>query len=412
MKNGSSNIGRILAEKDKNLAAWLTLWRVRGVGPVLFRDLCHYFESPEQALKASHAQLIEARVQHKVAAAISSASLDDATPDLKWLEQDQQTLLTWGQAEYPRLLTELGKTAPPLLFVKGDVKALSIPQLAMVGSRNPTASGKNIAKAFAQHLSANGLAITSGLAYGIDAASHEGALKEGGCSIAVMATGADRVYPARHRNLAHQIAEQGALVTEFPIGVQPRAQNFPRRNRLISGLSLGTLVVEAAMRSGSLITARFANEQGREVFAIPGSIHNPMVKGCHRLIRQGAKLVETADDVFEELTALLSYQLMSPVKQSNHDVWSSSSSDQDESDKIQQLPLSDVFSDKNSATIQGDDPNQKIVLEAMEYELISIEKLIAKTQLSPEIVASVVLILELQGLIATSGGGMYSRNQS
>lgn len=209
---------------------------------------------------------------------------------------------------YPRLLREIPKP-PPLLFVRGDPTCLSLPQVAIVGSRNPTAGGCENAERFARYLAECGFAITSGLALGIDAAAHQGALNAKGKTIAVMGTGIDLVYPARHRNLAQAIlAGGGALVSEFPLGVSSQAANFPQRNRIISGLSGGTLVVEAAVQSGSLITASYALQHDREVFAIPGSIHNPLARGCHQLIRQGATLVETAQDIVDQLAGLISYK--------------------------------------------------------------------------------------------------------
>ncbi len=213
--------------------------------------------------------------------------------------------MTWDSAAYPALLASIPD--PPLaLFVEGDADVLALPQLAVVGSRNPTAHGRDTAVQFAAHLARSGLAITSGLALGIDAASHRGALQAGGRTVAVLGCGLDTIYPRENEPLAAAItAGGGALVADLPTGTAPLKQHFPRRNRIISGLSVGTLVVEAALRSGSLITARLAGEQGREVFAIPGSIHNPLARGCHRLIRQGAKLVEDADDIFVELGALL-----------------------------------------------------------------------------------------------------------
>ena len=226
---------------------------------------------------------------------------------MEWLSQPGNHVVHFQDAAYPALLKQIADP-PPLLFVRGDRDYLAQPQLAIVGSRNPTHTGRALAREFAAHLASFGLTITSGLASGIDGAAHQGAIEAGGTTLAVTGTGLDRVYPARHRDLAHRVAENGALVTEFPPGTAPLAANFPRRNRLISGLSLGTLVVEAALRSGSLITARSALEQGREVFAIPGSIHNPLARGCHALIRDGAKLVESGEwvqpgDPVLELTA-------------------------------------------------------------------------------------------------------------
>ncbi len=227
--------------------------------------------------------------------------------DLRWAEKPNCHLLTLTDPAYPALLRQT-TTLPPVLFVHGNVTLLSTPQIAIVGSRYPSPEGLENARRFAYSFSAEGITVTSGLALGIDGAAHHGALQNTGRTLAVMGHGLDHIYPMRHRALADRILEQGGgLVSEFPLGVKPVAAYFPQRNRIISGLSLGTLVVEAALRSGSLITARFALEQGREVFAIPGSVHSPLTKGCHALIRQGAKLVEVANDVLEELDTLFGY---------------------------------------------------------------------------------------------------------
>ena len=228
----------------------------------------------------------------------------DLEADLQWLQSPAHDLITATDPRYPERLGQL-PGAPLALFTRGDPELLGRPQIAIVGARSATPQGLENAQAFAAELCRRGLVVTSGLALGVDAAAHRGALAAGGLTIAACATGLDRVYPARHRDLAHQIIEEGLLVSEFPTGVTARAESFPRRNRIISGLSLGVLVVEAANPSGSLVTARHAAEQGRELFAIPGSIHNPMARGCHRLIRDGAKLVETAADILEEIAPQL-----------------------------------------------------------------------------------------------------------
>ena len=220
--------------------------------------------------------------------------------DLAWLSQNNNYAITFNEANYPYQLKEIADP-PPILFVRGNPDLLAAPQIAIVGSRNPSASGEETAFNFAKTLSQHGFTITSGLALGIDAASHRGALSAKGYTIAVAGTGLDRVYPARHKDLATEIVNTGAIISEFPPGTTAKANHFPRRNRIISGLCQGLLVVEAAKQSGSLITARMALEQNREVFAIPGSIHNPLARGCNALIRQGAKLVETTQDILEEL---------------------------------------------------------------------------------------------------------------
>jgi DNA processing protein len=298
--------------------------------------------------------------------------------DLAWLEQPGNHLLRLDDPRYPPLLRQI-PYPPPLLFVHGDPDCLRLPQLAIVGTRNPTPLGRETAQRFAAYLAEFGLVITSGLALGIDAAAHEGALASGGRTLAVMGTSLDRVYPARNRDLAHAIAERGALVSELPIGTPPVAENFPRRNRLISGLALGVLVVEAATQSGSLITARLANEQGREVFAIPGSIHNPLAKGCHALIRQGAKLVETAADILEELGALAT---------------------------AASEPASCPAAASSSAAL---DDEYRQLLATMGDEPVGIDLLVDRCGLTAEAVSSMLLILELEGYVAAIPGGLYGR---
>jgi DNA processing protein len=305
----------------------------------------------------------------------------DVERDLGWLQAPGHQLLPCTSPSYPRLLAQT-TGAPLVLWVDGDPAALSEPQLAIVGSRNPTAAGAETAFAFAEFLGAAGLTITSGIAEGIDAAAHRGALAGGGRTIAVCGTGLDLVFPREHAALAREITARGALVSEFPIGTPARRAHFPQRNRIISGLALGTLVVEAARRSGSLITARFAGEQGREVFAIPGSIHNPLSRGCHALIRQGAKLVESAEDILAELPALAGAlkEIQRPA---------TSPSEENPADEL--------------------DKDYKILLDALGFEPASIDTLAERTEFSAEAVASMLLILELQGLVEAGAGGAYCR---
>lgn len=284
-------------------AAWLRLVLTPGVGPAAARDLLAAFGLPEEVLAAgseARARVVGAPLARAIAARDPERerAIDAA---LEWASAGHHHLVSLADPLYPKPLLQIGDP-PPLLYVAGDPGVLSLPALAMVGSRSASATGAETAEAFAAALAATGLAIVSGLALGIDAASHRGALRAGGATVAVLGTGADRVYPARNRELAQAIvARGGALVSELPLGTGVRRDHFPRRNRLIAGLSLGVLVVEAALRSGSLGTARQAGEFGREVFAIPGSIHSPLAKGCHLLIKQGARLVESASDVLDEL---------------------------------------------------------------------------------------------------------------
>ena len=219
---------------------------------------------------------------------------------MRWLSLENNFLVTLADSHYPKALLEINDP-PPVLYAKGKLGLLNQPSIAIVGSRNATTQGKENAEAFAKGLSSYGLCIVSGLALGIDGAAHRGALQANGSTIAVAATGLDIVYPSKHLDLAHQIAKHGLLISEFSLGETSKPENFPRRNRLISGLSLGCLVVEASLQSGSQITARLSTEQGREVFVIPGSIHSPTSKGCHQLIKQGAKLVDNLQDIIEDL---------------------------------------------------------------------------------------------------------------
>src|SRR5512139_1116054 len=286
---------------EERLRYWLALLHAPGVGPVTIRELLDGREPDELFARGGPAGLPEPLRQ-----SLKNPDWKAVDADFAWLcGGTGRSIITLRDHAYPALLQEL-PDAPPLLFVQGSVEVLTSPQLAMVGSRNPTTVGSETARDFARHLAGMGLTITSGLALGIDAASHRGALDAQGQTIAVMGTGVDRIYPAAHRDLAHAIvAGGGALISGYSPATPPLPGNFPRRNRIISGLSYGTLVVEAARQSGSLITARLAGEQRREVFAIPGSIHNPLARGCHQLIRDGARLVETSEDVLVELAPRL-----------------------------------------------------------------------------------------------------------
>ena len=284
---------------SEDTRAWAAL-ALRNLPSSAMHALLTAFGGPAEVLGARPAQ-VRAVVAEPIAARLAAVP-DEAlvARTLAWLDAPDHHLIAWGDPRYPKALLALGHS-PPVLYYLGDTAILDVPAFAIVGSRSASAQGKENARAFAHALSEAGLAIVSGLAIGIDAAAHEGALEGRSGTLAVVGTGLDRVYPARHRDLAHRIVGHGGLVSEFAPGTPPLDFNFPRRNRLISGLSQGVLVVEAALHSGSLITARYAGEQGRDVFAIPGSIHSPLSKGCHKLIREGAKLVETAQDVLEEM---------------------------------------------------------------------------------------------------------------
>ncbi len=299
-----------------------------------------------------------------------------------WLKGSDRHLVTFDGEDYPPLLAEL-VDAPLALWVQGaNLALLSGPQLAIVGSRSPTSGGRDNAEAFARHLAERGLTITSGLAIGIDGAGHRGALEQAGGTIAVLGGGLDSIYPRVHASLAAAIAERGLLVSEYPPGVEPRKQHFPQRNRIIAGLSLGTLVVEATRRSGSLITARLAADYGREVFAIPGSIHNPLARGCHLLIRSGAKLVEEATDIFVELAPQLNIDVATIERTRSH-------------------PVGEL------ATI--DAPEYRKVLGLLGFEPRSITALAEASGLTAAELSSMLLVLELEGVVEALPGGRYSR---
>ena len=293
----------IPASRTASLADWLRLEGARGVGLRTAHRLLEAFGSPRAIFEAGHAALA-AQVGPALARTLCAppertiCALIDTT--LAWLQAPSHHVLALGDAAYPQALANI-PDPPLLLYIKGRVDLLARPALAIVGSRNATVQGKANAAAFATALSETGVCVVSGLALGIDAAAHEGALRGAGSTIAVVGTGADLSYPARNRALAARIADEGCIVSEYALGTPPTSGNFPRRNRIISGLSSGVLVIEAAAQSGSLITARVAAEQGREVFALPGSIHAPLAKGCHRLIRDGARLVETVSEVLEAM---------------------------------------------------------------------------------------------------------------
>lgn len=348
------------------------------------------FGSAEQAWSAGPAGWTEAGLRPDSLAFLASPPWDQVEAELEWAAETDNHILTWVDEAYPRLLRETSG-APPVLYVRGAVECLAMPQLAVVGSRNPTPGGRDNAYRFARTLAASGLCITSGLALGIDTEAHRGALASGGLTIAVAGTGLDRVYPASNRDLAHRVVAQGALVSEFPLGSGVRRGNFPRRNRVMSGLSLGTLVVEATLRSGSLITARLAMEQGREVFAIPGSIHSPLAKGCHRLLRDGAKLVESAEDVLEELAPLVSVVMEGFVR----------------SPEVPAADRSEPFD--GPAGPDETDADYALLREAIGFDPLPVDSMVERTGLTAEAVSSMLLILELNGDIQALPGGLYCR---
>lgn len=357
------------------LAAWLRLTLIPGIGGETQRKLLAAFGLPQSIFSASFSSLrgvVGDKAAHLLRDTDNSAAVAAA---LQWAAADGQHIVTLADSEYPQALLEI--TDPPsLLYVRGRYALLNQAALAVVGSRNPTPQGVLNAENFAEALAAEGLVIVSGLALGIDAAAHRGALRVHGGSIAFIGTGIDRIYPARNLELAHQLALEGAIVSEFPLGTPAIPANFPRRNRLISGIARGVLVVEAAPQSGSLITARLAGEQGREVFAIPGSIHSPHSRGCHQLIKQGAKLVETAEDIRVELR------------------WPGKSP-----------PTSEDATPPQDAASETADP----LLALLGFDPCSLDELAVRSALPIEILNARLLQLELAGDICTLPGGCFQR---
>lgn len=365
-------------EKEFDPYPWLALLHANVLSHAQKLDLLRITGSAHGALHADPSVLSSLGIAAQEHHALLNPNRAVLEPDLNWLAQPHHELVVLGAPQYPPMLRAIPD--PPLaLFVDGDPEVLSHPQIAMVGSRNPTAQGRENAALFARYLCGCGFAITSGLARGIDAASHFAALKAGGFSVAVCGTGLNTVYPTQHKRLAAELAESGAVVSEFPCNTPPHRYNFPRRNRIISGLAAGTLVIEAAHRSGSLITARLAGEQGREIFAIPGSIHNPMARGCHRLIRDGARLVESGVDIIEELGNLARFAMSdSPVPADT---------------PLPSTGLPDTDYDK--------------LLNSIGFEPSSVDQLCERTGLTADAVSSMLLILELRGYVKIADGGRY-----
>jgi len=313
--------------------------------------------------------------------------------DLEWLSPANHHLITWEDERYPPLLRDV-PSPPAALWVAGNPDILWQPQLAVIGSRNPTSGGRDNTRSFAGELARQGLTITSGMASGIDSVAHEAALEAGGSTVAVTGTGLDVVYPDSGRALAKRILTHGALVSEYPPGTPPKRSHFPSRNRIISGLSLGVLVIEAGLRSGTLITARLAANQGRDVFALPGSIHNPLAKGCHRLIRDGARLVESVEEILQELSPLAG-RLANRVQG--------------------ELEAADIEPDQTKLELSSGDPQfeldseYRLLWSCLSYDPSPVDAIIEQSGLTARVVSSMLLMLELRGMVEAHAGGAYSR---
>ena len=361
--------------------AWMALSRAPALTASILSAAFERLGGFAGFLESSDAARQSAGVPAAACAYLKSGAGSPSMAERAWINSPDHHLVTFTDPRYPGSLHALERR-PIALYVAGEPAVLNDPQLSIVGSRNPTPAGRDTAFNFAEELAARGLAITSGLAQGIDSAAHRGALAAQGITVAVLGNGIDSVYPRSNQRLSEEIRFQGALISEFPLGTPPRRENFPQRNRIIAALSLGTLVVEAARRSGSLITARLAGDQNRELFAVPGSIHNPLSRGCHELIRQGAKLTETVADILSELN------------------------------------FSTFFDDRGCLAgslgspgelAAGMDKEHKILLDALGFDPADLDMLVVRTGFKAEAVSSMMLILELEGHVQAAPGGRYSR---
>lgn len=355
--------------------SWLVLLNAPQLGSQCLLSLLETFGTAGNILAATDTELRRAEISPRVLRSLRQEPSPLIEQQQSWLQQPGHRMITCTDEAYPPLLREI-HDPPAALFVKGDADTLKCPQFAIVGSRNPSQAGRKIAQFFASQLAETGFVINSGMALGIDYCAHDGALTSGK-TIAVLGCGPDIMYPARHRQLAESIVKGGALVSEFPPGTPPLASNFPRRNRIISGLSVAVLVVEATINSGSLITARCAMEQGREVFAIPGPVQSALSRGCHCLIKEGAKLVESIVDVLEEL-------------------------------HLEEVPLfaegwhESVEAGRGKSGAESDE--YRLLLDYLSHSPQTMDDLIEMSGLTAETVSSILLIMEVQGIISSVGG--------
>jgi DNA processing protein len=368
-------------QRADEMFAWMALSRAPALDVPILSAAFETLGGVAGLIESSDEARQSAGIPAPARAYLRSAAGSPSTAERAWLQSPHHHLVAFTDPRYPASLRVLQRR-PIALYVAGQPEVLNDPQLSIVGSRNPTPAGRDTAFAFAESLAACGLAITSGLADGIDSAAHRGALAAQGITLAVLGNGIDSIYPRGNRRLGEEIAFRGALISEFPLGTPPRRENFPQRNRLIASLSLGTLVVEAARRSGSLITARLAGDHNRELFAVPGSIHNPLSRGCHELIRQGAKLTETAADILSELNFSAFFE---------------------RGRRASGRP------DSAAELESGMDKEHKILLDALGFDPADLDMLIVRTGFKAEAVSSMMLILELEGHVQAAPGGRYSR---
>lgn len=387
--------GQLPAEKGfavKKYENWLIALRAPNLGGARFVRLLEHFGEINELVSASRAELQRAGLAEETIQALHRPDAALLERDVEWLSAPSHHLLTWDSELFPPLLRDV-PSPPAALYADGDPDILWQPQIAVIGSRNPTAGGMDNARDFAGELSRQGMTVTSGLASGIDSAAHAAALDAGKTTVAVMGTGLDRIYPSSSKELALSIRDRGVLVSELPPGTGVRRSHFPSRNRIISGLSLGVLVIEAGLRSGTLITARMAGNQGRDVFALPGSIHNPMSKGCHRLIRDGAKLVETAEEIMLEL-APMAGQLATALR--------------NQIDKADAATGADALENSLNDP-QYSDPEYQLLWSCLGFDPRSVDSIIEKSGLTAGAVSAMLTMLELRGKVEVHPGGAYSR---
>lgn len=361
---------------ESNLKYWLALNKINGLGPRSIACIQQHLNCVSELFELSATELAALKLSATIIKQIRKPNWHQVEQELNWAATAYNHILSYQSERYPELLKQI-PDPPAILYLKGNSKIISEPQIAIVGSRKASQHGFELAKQFAFELSENGLVVTSGLALGIDAASHQGALASSGKTIAVLGTGVDHIYPRQNQNLAEQILEHGLLISELPPQTTPKASHFPRRNRIISGLSNGVLVVEAAIKSGSLITARLANEQGREVFAIPGSIKHQQSQGCNQLIQTGAKLVQNVDDIFAE------FSMFTPIRQKNNSL---------------------AETNTCSENLQLDHSFRKI-LTTIDFSSTPIDVIVARSKQKIESLVHSLLRLEIDGYIQKTPGG-------
>lgn len=387
--------------------SWLIAIRAPCLGGAKLVRLVETFGGIEGFVSSDQSALREAGLESETIDYLKNPDPDLLALDENWLEGPNRHLVTWGSEDYPPLLEQIS-SPPAALFVAGDPTTLWQPQIAMVGSRNPTSGGLDNARDFAGEIARRGFVVTSGLASGIDSACHDAAIDHGSRTVGVLGTGLDNVYPASSRKRAGRVARNGALISEFPPGTAARREHFPTRNRIISGLSLGVLVIEAGLNSGSLITARLGSDQGRDVFALPGSIHNPMAKGCHRLIRDGARLVETVDEIVEGITPLAG-DLAGLLQTRLCGGEARSVDNPPPGPKMASSRQADDAAEGPSA--EHLDPEYQRLWDKLGFDPKPVDRLVEQCGLTAREVSAMLLMLELKGAVESHPGGAFSRKR-